>query len=182
MLFIDMDGVIANFNKGYLDLIGSDTPWHNFGYGIGHQLYGHGHEKVEELVYEKGFTFWARLEKLPWADTFIEFTETESPEFRFLSAPMSIDYNSYSGKAYWIQKHFPHLIDNLILCSADSKHLLAKSESDILIDDRETTIKAWDAAGGTGVLFDTREAYLNKRYAPEILDRVRDLIRTGPQS
>lgn len=132
--YIDLDGVLAAFSKGYQDLTGINlegkflnTP----------EFWNH--------IDEAGIDFWANLEWMPDGKELWKYVKKYNP--KILSAP-SRQESSRIGKQLWVEKHLPGT--ELILCPAHLKRNYADSDS-FLIDDRLETIEQWDQAGGIGI-------------------------------
>lgn len=132
-IFVDMDGVLADFHKSPL------------------------FEKGDELVlnpprmYEKRF-----FETLPVIDGALwgvrELMNLEDAEVHILSSPVLYTHYSYSEKASWIAKYFPELTDRLNL--SQNKEFYSKVGR-ILIDDYgKKWRQKWESGGGIFYHFD----------------------------
>ena len=133
-IYCDMDGVIADFDKGYKELTGReasfDTP----------------KEEFWAPIQKAGAEFWIKLQWMPDGKQLWEFIKPYNPQL--LSAP-SKDESSKIGKFVWVKRNVPGT--KLILRSAERKQEFATPNS-ILIDDRADTIQRWKDAGGVGIL------------------------------
>lgn len=136
MIFFDLDGVLANFHKGGCQLLGIPEDesfikrpdfWN----------------KVDE-------DFWINLELMPDAQQLVDLAlgYTSPENIGILTSPARNPRN-LSGKAFWVQKHFPDLYENLLV--GRQKHFCAKP-GNILIDDWEINIDLFDLHGGKGIL------------------------------
>lgn len=144
-IYIDMDGVLVDFNKGYLDLTGIDlsNSYRN-------------DEEFWEPIDKAGYSFWIGL---PWKkDGKKLWSYIKKYKPILLSAPSRRD-ESRVGKMDWVKKELPNT--RLILRSAKNKKEFA-NENSILIDDRPENIQGWIDAGGIGVLHDTTEKTLKE--------------------
>ncbi len=135
-IFIDMDGVLADFD-----------------------LHARNHGKYDS----NGKVKWDELDEKWWKtmpacdgakDFYDEVKDMDAGILKFLSAPVP-RADSFVGKVEWIQSFLPErgnfaLLD-LILCPKRDKHCLA-APNRILIDDSEKNIKEWQEAGGIGIL------------------------------
>ena len=127
-LYIDMDGVIANFNKAFLE-------------GLSPNL------KYPQSV--PGF--FIQLELIPDAWDVVKLL-LSSPKFDtyFLSAPSNRNIHSYSEKARYIELHFGHeALDRLILATKKDA-LLKPGVPQYLVDDYNYVKNgqaAWEQAG-----------------------------------
>ena len=133
-IYCDMDGVIADFDKGYKELTGReasfDTP----------------KEEFWAPIQKAGAPFWIKLQWMSDGKKLWEFIKPYNPQL--LSAP-SRDESSKIGKFVWVKRNVPGT--KLILRSAERKQEFATPNS-ILIDDRADNIQRWKDAGGIGIL------------------------------
>jgi 5'(3')-deoxyribonucleotidase len=127
-IFIDMDGVLADFqNSKYFTKIDKVM-------------------RKPPRMYESGF--FENLEVLPGARWGVRVL-LKNPKLRLhiLTKPVTNSHLCYSEKAAWIAKHFPELLDSIII--AHDKQFCA-GPGRVLIDDYAQDWKAsWEAAGGT---------------------------------
>ncbi len=135
-IYCDMDGVIADFERGYEELTGID-------------LQGEFKPEGKEFwgpISKAGVGFWAGLKWMPDGQQLWDYIKPFNPQL--LSAP-SREQSSRIGKHVWVKHKIPGT--RLILRYANKKKELASPES-ILIDDRQNNIDQWEAAGGIGIL------------------------------
>lgn len=125
ILYVDMDGVIANFNKGINDIDPTidmtDNP-------IDYNLRS---DKVDEICL-KNRNIFHTLE--PMQDS-IEYVKKlfEYYEVYFLSTPMWNVPESFTGKRIWIAEHFGDMaLKRLILTHRKDLNI-----GDYLVDDRK---------------------------------------------
>ena len=132
-IFLDLDGVMADFDRHANEQ---------------EKRHDNGDMKWDELDHQ----WWVTMPACEGAKDFYDAVRKMSI-VKFLTAP-SLDVDSFSGKAGWIQKFLPErgkfALKDLILCSAGDKHCFAKPHH-ILIDDRIKNIEEWNAAGGIGI-------------------------------
>jgi len=139
-LFVDLDGVIVDFNKGYCDLTGID---------IGDNHYSS--REFFEPITKAGVKYWENLEWTFDGRELWNYVKKYNP--KLLSAPTR-DHSSIVGKKLWTERELPGV--DLILRSAGRKKEFANPES-ILIDDRESNINDWNESGGIGILHTSTE-------------------------
>lgn len=136
-LFVDLDGVLVDFDKGYLQLTGHfPTSYEKI----------HGKEKFWGPIEKMGAPFWFNL---PWTKDgkdLWKYVKKYNPTI--LSAP-SQDPQSTLGKKIWLKKHLPNA--KYILVPAKDKQLYAKPNH-ILIDDWDRNINQWKDSGGIPIL------------------------------
>lgn len=147
-IFVDLDGVIANFGKGICQAANVPYPKQT-------QFSSYGWVETlmpKAVMYSsmRGHDFWANLEKFPWADKLIKMVNDVScGNWMFLTKPTP-DAGCYSGKYEWIATHFPKYQNKLIICPG-TKSVCCTGANDILIDDCPKNITEWVAKGGYGI-------------------------------
>lgn len=133
-IYCDMDGVLVDFDKGYLKL-------------TGHKLDGE-HRSDDHFwdpINEAGYEFWINLEWSSDGKRLWKYIEKYNPEL--LSAP-SRQNDSRVAKHDWVKRELPDT--HLILRSAKHKKDFAGPNC-ILIDDRIDNIQGWRDSGGIGI-------------------------------
>ncbi len=153
-LFVDLDGVITDFDSRYAHYTGVSPE------EMDAQLTTqYGKKKAQSMFWSKvdgvGAKFWEDMEYMPDAQQLINFLKPY--EYKFLSSP-SRSATSREGKTNWAKREFPNI--ELILRIANQKQEQEfAGPKNILIDDRPSNIEQWKAKGGIGILhksaFDT---------------------------
>lgn len=152
MIYIDMDGVLADFITGVATL--ADMPEHGtFGDEppTGYKLEETFRPGVWDEIDNAGEEWWEKLSPYSWFECWRNDIRDNS-EVVLLTAP-SLSPHAWSGKVRWIQRHFGRHFRNLVLCPAKHKRLLCHGPTDVLIDDSNVNISQWCSAGGLGVLW-----------------------------
>jgi len=150
-IYLDMDGVIADFDQRFLDISGM-TP--------SEYKDKHGKKKFWDLIDEKNkVKFWAGIPLMPEAKKLVDYVSQY--DYEILTAP-SVKKQSKVGKLVWLRKIHPDLFPNkpkVNFKPAKEKHQikLNLTKSDILIDDKASTIDNWNSSGGTGILHTSTE-------------------------
>lgn len=134
-IYVDMDGVLTDFIKGYHELTGIDISG-SF----------HDDPKFWEPINREGYRFWINLDWTKDGKKLWNYIEKYNPEI--LSAP-SRENDSRVGKHDWVKRELPNT--HLILRTAEHKIEFATPHS-ILIDDLSKNIENWTKAGGIGIL------------------------------
>lgn len=160
-IWLDMDGVLADFNKGYEHLAGFSPIFH--------------HETMEVdwgLVDSFDGFFWA-LDPMPDAKMLVQYVRSNADEVRVLtSLPRTNAANVRDDKLAWLQARFPDLAQTVQFVDWTVGKSSYCKPGDILVDDWPGKHKAaWEAAGGTFIwhvkTYDTirrlRELSQNKR-------------------
>lgn len=133
-IYCDMDGVLVDFDKGYLKLTGNEL--------------GGEHRSDTDFwdpINKAGYDFWINLDWMPDGKRLWRYIEKHNP--KLLSAP-SREEESRVAKHDWVNKELPGV--HLILRSAKHKKDFAGPNC-ILIDDRIDNIQGWRDAGGIGI-------------------------------
>jgi 5'(3')-deoxyribonucleotidase len=149
-IFLDLDGVMADFINASFDIHKMDRPkeklkWNYF------EEWGIDQEEFWRPINEKGAKFWQNLEKYDWFDEVLDFVMSRDSKFSICTSPTN-HHSSYVGKVKWIQKHFPEgTLERSFLCR--QKYKLAKNYDSVLIDDSEANTYKWSNFGGQPILF-----------------------------
>jgi len=143
-IYVDMDGVVADFDQRFRNLSGMAPKEFEK---------KHGKNAFWDFIDEEHkLKFWVGIPPMSDAQTLIDFVSKH--DYEMLTAP-SIKKQSKMGKALWIRNHtnkglFPSKpIVNYR--PAKRKHEFA-TRTAILIDDKPSTIDSWNAKGGIGIL------------------------------
>lgn len=132
-LYIDMDGVLSNFNKQYTKYFKKSVPKK-----IDTPQWDYIHNNI-------GIKFWSKMEWLTEGIKLWNCLKSYSPII--LTAPTQNNI-SIVGKKIWLNQNLPGV--NYII---DAKKELYATPDDILIDDRERNIIRWKTAKGIGILY-----------------------------
>ena len=143
-IYVDMDGVVADFDKRFTDLSGmspSDYESKN------------GKNAFWDFIDVKHkLAFWVGIQPMSDAQSLMDYVSKH--DYEMLTAP-SIKKESLMGKGLWIRNWtnkglFPSK-PKVNYKPAKNKHQFA-APNHILIDDKPSTIDSWNAAGGIGIL------------------------------
>ena len=138
MMFLDMDGVIADFNNGFKGKKPESVS------------------KMWKIVEKEGEDFWKDLKLFPGAKTLWNYVKDYDPII--LSAhPYNrgekMTKDAIEGKRWWLAKHFGKAVaEKAIIKTRGDKKNYAHSNA-ILIDDIKKNIVEFESAGGTGILY-----------------------------
>ena len=144
MIFIDLDGVCADFDEAILRTYGVNLKGTSKYVGSAQEV------PVSIDFSELGHDFYSNL---PVIEGTLEAISRMPAKYMFLTGTCT-NPGCYSGKFQWLSKLFGDNTiarDKLILCGSESKKLLA-GRGRILIDDRIRNIVEWEEAGGIGIL------------------------------
>ena len=163
MIYIDMDGVLVDFNKRAFEV-------HNKKY---EEVDSHSLEKIWDInsrefwdpINKLGNDFWANLEPFSW---FKELIKMCSPNFCIATSP-SLSHYAAGGKVQSIQKLFGKSFRKYHI--TPQKWELGKP-GNILIDDLESNCEKFEQAGGSAILFPQKYNYnyLHINYRMEFVE------------
>jgi hypothetical protein len=137
-IYLDMDGVIVDFDKQFKDAFDMSPREFEEGFGI---------EMFWKKIEERGVGFWRGMEWMPGGQEL--YKRVAQHDHYLLSSP-SRSETSKIGKHMWKKDNTPNT--KLILSRSYNKKNYA-DRSNILIDDRESNIQQWRDAGGIGILY-----------------------------
>lgn len=141
-LYVDMDGVLVNFNGGVKKIFKSDKKCSEIINDYGIKEFWQEINKIND--------FWENLEPLhDDIEQIWKSLQNKIPHIAILSSP-SRHPNCIPGKSKWLDKHIGQ---NHLRLFTPEKHKYACPNS-ILIDDMEKNITNWESAGGVGILFE----------------------------
>ena len=158
IVYVDMDGVLADFFGGVEKL-----------YGVGHwkELKSDNKLDLKQEVINRisGTDFFATLPKFDSAGELISMVkEFTGGNFSINTSPLRGDNeNSGKYKKLWIQNNIEQP-DDIIITGRKESYAKDKASGtpNILIDDRPVNIQRWQGAGGYGILYQANRDSLNK--------------------
>jgi hypothetical protein len=154
-VYLDMDGVIADFFGGVEKL-----------YGVSHwkQLTSDKSKDLRQDVIERitGTNFFETLPKFPSADPLIAMIKKfTGGKFSILTSPLRGDHdNSAKWKKVWINQNIEQP-DETIVTGRKEKYATSKGTANILVDDRPINIQKWQDKGGYGILYQANKNSLS---------------------
>ena len=143
-LFLDCDGVLADFDGGVRTLFGMDPAAAQARFGRGgfwKRLAGHG-------------DFYNSLDLLPGARDLVEAVRPLAPT---ILTGLPLGNWAAPQKRAWVERHFPGI--EVITCMARDKANHGVP-GDVLVDDTLRNGEAWEAMGGVFVRHETAEGSL----------------------
>ena len=148
IIYLDMDGVIANFFDGFAKINGK-KHWKEI-------------EDCEAKIKELANTdFFNTLEPYPTSVPLVDFIkDIAGPDWGICSSPLRGDTkNSAFWKEEWLKNHefIPPEKENLIFTHNKAKFAKKNGLPNVLIDDKPDNIKAWQDAGGIGIRYQANE-------------------------
>ena len=158
IVYLDMDGVLADFFGGV-----------EFLYGVDHwkELTNDKTKDLKKQVIDRitGTDFFAVLPKFDTADALIDMVKKfTGGKFSINTSPLRGDHeNSAKYKKVWISNNIDQP-DEIIVTGRKESYAKDKGTGtpNILIDDRPVNIQKWQAAGGYGILYQANRDPLSK--------------------
>jgi hypothetical protein len=154
-IYVDMDGVVADFDQRFRDLAGIGPREFEEKYGK-NAFWDFIDEGDNKLV------FWVGIPPMSDAKQLIDYVSKY--DYEMLTAP-SLKKQSLMGKGLWMKNQTNK---GLFPSKPKVNYRSAKSKKDfaapnhILIDDREDTINSWNVAGGIGILHTSASNTINQ--------------------
>jgi phosphoglycolate phosphatase-like HAD superfamily hydrolase len=153
-IFCDLDGVLVDFDRGFLELPGNPEKLTTKEYEEKHGL-----NSIWTIIEQGGEDYWINLKWTKDGRELWDYLKRYDPII--LSSP-SRSQTSITGKTKWVAQNLnidqepitqPEDLqpDSRLVLYTD-KYKFAKTENDILIDDTEKKLTDWTEAGGTGIL------------------------------
>ena len=154
-LFLDVDGVLADFDAHAAALFGASPR----------EL---GDDRLWQLV-EGLADFWTGIPLKAGAMDIWDVAKDQDPTF-LTGCPRTGYDRAAAHKREWLRRHFGDV--PVITCFSRDKARHLKAPGDILVDDRIVNIKRWEKAGGRGIRY---------RDARQTVRDLREALRSGPR-
>jgi len=157
-LYLDIDGVIADFTTGLTRAVGVPYDYPESPYPFKPGVWDYFLELKDRygVTFEQcnaacNRDFWANLRWMyDGRDIVRVVIDVFSPDdIRLLTSPMP-NLGSASGKMEWVDKNAPSMKKKTIITNVDKGEFAAPDR--ILIDDYDKNIDSWRAAGGIGIV------------------------------
>jgi|TARA_B100000768_G_scaffold155757_1_gene152992 5'(3')-deoxyribonucleotidase len=151
-VFIDMDGVLADFNTGVETLTGNPFP----NTDQGHNDYD---LRKEELTNKRLFR---NLPPMPDMHELVGYVRHTNLPWEILTAAGVINRELVVyDKNEWIKQHVSPTVVVTCTMTGSQKGMFAIKGS-VLIDDRQKNLDAWVENGGIGILHTSAEDTINQ--------------------
>lgn len=155
ILYIDMDGVLADFEKKVKEI---DQTYNRDDYLANSK----GRKSMWDAItqYQKdGGELWYELDMMPDAMVLWNYVK-KYPNTEILTATGNPMYHADEQKLRWVKEKIGNVKVNFARKSADKAQYAEPNY--ILIDDAEKSIGPWTAAGGIGILHTTAADTISK--------------------
>lgn len=152
-IFLDMDGVLADFTSAAVFKHGRENPW-----AKGENLGEYDMAKIYQMT-PKAFweplgchDFWANIQPLNEGMALLKYLESDLPQAKItlLTSP-TLSPECSSGKHAWVAKHLPKYSRKLAIWP--EKEVLAEVPNSLLIDDSDENVTKFIQAGGNAILW-----------------------------
>ena len=150
-VFLDMDGVLADFFSEYAVLAGLPP-----GSSYREIPPAKSDPTLNKMI---GTDFFYRLPKFSTADALVAMVVKFFGGYNICSSPLRGDHeNSGVQKTRWIQQHLNPQPQHIYIESRKERYAVQPDGTpNILIDDRKDNIIRWEAAGGVGIKYQADE-------------------------
>jgi hypothetical protein len=145
-IFVDLDGTLVDMERGVLEVTGKDIKEH-YATNVGAMW-----KKLAHIP-----SFFTKLDWMPDGKELWDFVKDHNPTI-LTGLPIG-KWAAPQKKAWCVNKLGTNI--PVITCMSKDKHLYC-SPGDILIDDRESTRKSWEEAGGIFILHTSAEESINQ--------------------
>lgn len=148
-LYLDMDGVQADFFKAWADK-----------HGVSHyKEIPHPEDAINELATsspEEVYRFFRDLKPLAGGQHIIHWLHKNNIPFTVLSAPLRGEFKEASkqGKKDWLDEYNPGTSESAIFTSKKQQYAVKDGEPQVLVDDFGYYLDNWREAGGIAVKHD----------------------------
>ena len=138
-IYVDMDGVLADFFGAWKKLIGTD--WRQI-----KDL-----DSALQKIRDKD-DFWLNIPVTKNAMNLLSLVKQLKGKYNILSAPLPNDPNSEPHKREWIKKNLSSFPPNKVIITSNKAVHATQPDGtpNILIDDFGQNVAKWEAAGGIG--------------------------------
>jgi len=151
MIWIDLDGVLVNFQKGACKALGIPYPERD--------IYTHGWlaSKLPDIPLHKQFeimhqnpTFWEDLEPSRTCAAMVSHLDHHHPGWGLLTSAWRRNAASYSGKYNWVRRHLGEDYLEKLVVASGNKWRLAHPNAHLTDDELPRVLQPWLDAGGKG--------------------------------
>jgi len=157
-IFLDMDGVITDFNKRINEILKSK-----------YQTTKEEYKNIWPIVEQEGESFWEDMEWTPWGRELYNFCTNLTPTY-LLTSP-SNSPASASGKMKWVYRELKTR-DFII---APPKWVLA-TPYHLLIDDTPKKIDKFNQCGGHTILFTQKHIVDNVKLSELLKNQIKEIV------
>ena len=142
-IYVDMDGVLADFFDSWAKLMKVDKWWNiNKQHNIDDAL-----QKIRDTD-----NFWLNIPLTPNAKNLLNLIKQVKGSYNICSSPLPGDPKSEPHKREWIKKHLAFFPPKNIYITHNKEQFAVQKDGtpNILIDDYGVNIRKWEESGGIG--------------------------------
>lgn len=150
-VYVDLDGVLADFFGGVCDLLEMQPPPAKSFDGLA-AAFGLTDGELWNRIDCAGSRFWSELRPFGWNEELLGIARDIAADGVYVASSPSWHGSSAAGKMAWMQTHLGQGEPFRDFMIGTHKHLLARSRA-ILVDDSPAQLKEWTRAGGIGILW-----------------------------
>lgn len=156
-IFFDMDGVLADFERGVIEILGLSP--------VNQAKKSRAQDDIMFTAMQKEAHFYNRLHLMHGAkEMFLAVYSRYGDRCEILSGipkPWRGIVNAGEDKIAWAHRLLTsNIVVNIVY--REEKKNFCKGPEYILIDDYEKNIREWEALGGTGILYQDAESTIQK--------------------
>ena len=148
-IYLDMDGVLADFVGGSLKIHGKELPPKEVRWNFMDQVGFNGGGDMRFWEPLSNPDFWANLDVLPDGQRLYEMLARNMGAENIGILSSGLCPGSCDGKRAWLKKHFPQLEKTALFGTV--KHMAA-APCKILVDDHDPNVEGFRAARGHAIL------------------------------
>lgn len=158
-ILIDLDGVVADFVTGCMEVHNMPYPFTRIKGDVGWNFYRNIWDMSDEVFWEPlDYDFWFNLKVLPYGNALVHYCAEliGINNICFVSSPAK-KAGCLEGKRDWVHKHFPD-VPMLLSVSAKSSFStppkeFCANEHTMLIDDHTPNVTRFKSMGGKGLIY-----------------------------
>jgi len=148
-IYLDLDGVLVNFDKGYKKLSNDIS--------LGEYAKLYGKQPAKEIFFNAGPKFWEDLEWISGGKELFNVTSDLFKQVFILSSTGTSDELKSkvveTGKRNWLKTHIPSIpSENIFVVRGRHRKQEHSTPNSILVDDMVDTVNSWNSLGGIGIL------------------------------
>jgi len=148
-IFLDMDGVIVDFDEGIRQRY--NVEWYPTEFKLPYKLLGVTFNEFWKDMEDS--TFWADL---PWTEDGKRIQSILEP-FKPTILSAAFTDGTIAGKLEWLGREYPDTMKagqrRVLIANGHEAKASIAGPGKILIDDRNSNIDQWTAAGGIGIMY-----------------------------
>jgi hypothetical protein len=151
--FVDLDGVLVNFDQGFKDITNMSKETY---------VHMYGKKELWATINSKGPSWWENLQWMPDGKQLWDVVKNFNVKILSSGTTKNTGDLAKVGKLRWIKNNLGDVESIIVDASHLKQNYADAKETNVLIDDLPSNIIQWNAQGGTGILHKSTESTLNK--------------------